>query len=361
MNKNDKKLFFTKNLLAWNSHFNCRMMPWKGESNPYKIWLSEIILQQTRVDQGMGYYNRFIKQYPTIQSLATACDTEVFKLWEGLGYYSRCKNLLSSARFISYELGGKFPQTYQEIITLKGVGPYTAAAIASFAYNLPHAVVDGNVSRVLSRFFGIKTPIDNKKGEKIISTLADELLCKKMPSVYNQSIMDFGATICKPQNPLCIQCPLQSGCMAFLAKMVEALPVKEKSIVKRHRWFYYVIAENKGKVFIKKRLQKDIWQHLHEFILIEKKKKYTPEHVIKTHALQLFNDKKMEITRISRQYTQQLTHQTINGYFIHVQMKNEPKLEDFDAVDKLDIQKLAFPKFITNYFHQSPVFSKQDG
>src|SRR5450432_3260301 len=194
---------FTKKLLKWNLGSNTRTMPWKGEKDPYKIWLSEIILQQTRVEQGLGYYQKFIKAFPTVQQLAKAPQEKVFKLWEGLGYYTRCKNLIASALFISKDRKGKFPTDYESILGLKGVGPYTAAAIASFAYNLPHAVIDGNVFRVLSRYFGISTPIDSPDGKKLYALLANELLDKQEPGLYNQAIMDLGAVICKPQQPLC--------------------------------------------------------------------------------------------------------------------------------------------------------------
>jgi A/G-specific adenine glycosylase len=193
---------FTKKLMKWNQSSNNRAMPWKGEKDPYKIWLSEIILQQTRVEQGLGYYERFVKKFPTIKHLAKAPEQEVFKLWEGLGYYTRCKNLIATATFISKEKKGKFPDDYESILSLKGVGPYTAAAIASFAYNLPHAVIDGNVFRVLSRYFGISTPVDTAAGKKMYALLAKELLDKDEPGLYNQAIMDFGAVVCKPLQPL---------------------------------------------------------------------------------------------------------------------------------------------------------------
>ena len=196
----DKK-YFSKRLLHWNKIQNKRAMPWKGEKDPYKIWLSEIILQQTRVEQGWNYYNRFVSTFPNIKKLAAAPEEKVFKLWEGLGYYTRCKNLIATAKFIAKEKQGEFPNAYNEILDLKGVGPYTAAAIASFAFNLPHAVVDGNVFRVLARFFGIETATDSTTGKKLFSGLAEELLDKKLPGIYNQAIMDFGAMICKPKNP----------------------------------------------------------------------------------------------------------------------------------------------------------------
>ncbi|MCY7291511.1 MAG: A/G-specific adenine glycosylase, partial [Ferruginibacter sp.] len=203
MNNSRKRKFFTENLMLWNNKYNRRTMPWKGEKDPYKIWLSEIILQQTRVEQGLEYYNRFLIKYPKVELLAVADENEVFKLWEGLGYYSRCKNLIVSARIIAFNYDGIFPNKYEDILKLKGVGPYTCAAIASFAFNLPHAVVDGNVLRVIARFFGIDTPIDSIKGKKVFNTLAQTLMDTVSPALYNQAIMDFGATICKPQLPLC--------------------------------------------------------------------------------------------------------------------------------------------------------------
>ena len=196
--------FFVDGLLNWNLNENIREMPWKGEKDPYKIWLSEIILQQTRVEQGLKYYENFISKYPHIDLLANAPEDEVFKLWEGLGYYSRCRNLLHTAKFISKELKGKFPDQYADILQLKGVGNYTAAAIASFAYNGDYAVLDGNVFRVLSRIYDLEIPIDSVAGKKEFSKLAQDLLPEKQAAIYNQAIMDFGAVVCKPL-PLCNQ------------------------------------------------------------------------------------------------------------------------------------------------------------
>ncbi|HLA58283.1 MAG TPA: hypothetical protein VK622_05965, partial [Puia sp.] len=206
------KELFTDRLLEWNKHQNIRSMPWKGIKDPYKIWLSEIILQQTRVEQGWSYYEKFVKAFPTIDDLARAPEEKVFKLWEGLGYYSRCKNLIHTARYISSELNGIFPDNYEDILLLKGIGPYTAAAISSFAFNEPRAVVDGNVQRVLSRYFGIAIPIDSLQGKKLFQELAQTLLDKSFAGIYNQEIMDFGAVVCKPQNPLCTQCVHQQNC-----------------------------------------------------------------------------------------------------------------------------------------------------
>ena len=189
------KKFFFENLIKWNRNKNKREMPWKGEKDPYKIWISEIILQQTRVQQGLAYYNRFIKAWPNVKSLAKVKEQKVYKLWEGLGYYNRCRNLIASAKYINDELGGRFPEKYEDILSLKGIGDYTAAAIASFAFNQPYAVVDGNVFRVLARFFGIQTPVETTEGKKLFKELANELIDKKNPAEYNQAIMDFGAVI----------------------------------------------------------------------------------------------------------------------------------------------------------------------
>ncbi|MEM6964892.1 MAG: A/G-specific adenine glycosylase, partial [Bacteroidota bacterium] len=213
------KQFFTKQLLRWSETID-RPMPWKGEKNPYLIWLSEIILQQTRVEQGLPYFLKFKANYPTVHDLANAPEDEVMKLWEGLGYYSRARNLHFTAKFISKELNGIFPKNYDSILKLKGVGAYTAAAIASFAYDLPHAVVDGNVYRVLSRFFGIKTPIDTTEGKKQFTQLANELLVSDQAAKYNQAIMDFGAIQCMPKNPLCHECTFQTTCKAFQQKKI---------------------------------------------------------------------------------------------------------------------------------------------
>mgnify|MGYP003339694825 CR=1 FL=1 len=221
--KANNYIIFTKQLIKWNRFKNKREMPWKFEKNPYKIWLSEIILQQTRVEQGMSYYLNFIRAYPTVHDLANAEDEAVMKLWEGLGYYSRCRNLLATARFISHNKKGNFPNSYEELVKLKGVGPYTAAAIASFAFQLPYAVVDGNVIRVLSRFFGIDKQANTNEGKKIFQQLAQEVLDKKNPGIYNQAIMDFGATVCKPAQPLCDECVMQNYCSAYQKDMVDEI------------------------------------------------------------------------------------------------------------------------------------------
>ena len=350
---------FTGILMKWHTQSNTREMPWKGEKDPYKIWLSEVILQQTRVAQGMGYYNNFIKKYPTIRHLAKAKDQEVFKLWEGLGYYNRCKNLLFTARQIVNNQKGNFPDQYEDILALKGVGPYTAAAIASFAYNLPYAVVDGNVFRVLSRFFGIDQPIDSAEGKKRFTELAGKVLAKKEAASYNQAIMDFGAILCKPFSPACSSCPLQKYCVAFREGKVNQLPVKEKSLQRKHRWFYYFLFEHDQQLLVNLRKGKDIWQNLFEFYLLESDGPVKwDEKAVSTWLKEQIGIQKANITHISPAAVQQLTHQQIKGQFIRVQIDTIPgflKKYPWQPVDSL--RKLPFPKFITQYL-ETPYLQK---
>ncbi|MBI3883356.1 MAG: A/G-specific adenine glycosylase [Sphingobacteriales bacterium] len=348
--------FFVKKILTWNEFDNKREMPWKGEKDPYKIWLSEIILQQTRVEQGLAYYNRFILQYPTVKHLAKAPETAIFKLWEGLGYYTRCKNLIATAKYISVELKGQFPDQYEDILALKGIGPYTAAAIGSFAFNLSHAVVDGNVFRVLSRFFGIATPIDSTEGKKEFTALANILLDKKQPGIYNQALMDFGAIVCKPQLPLCNECVLQSNCHAYQHNLINVLPIKEKSIKKKTRWFYFLLVEYKGALYVRKRGAKDIWENLYEFILIENEAALPLEDLSSLEQIKkIFKGVPYEITQISKPYKQLLTHQAIHGQFIKIKASKPLLLNDYELVRPDEIAKLPFPKFITSYLRDKNV------
>ena len=345
---------FCKKLADWGLYDNNRTMPWKGIKDPYKIWLSEIILQQTKVEQGLDYYMKFVKNYPTIDKLAAAKDDEVFKMWEGLGYYSRCRNLLVTARIISNEFAGVFPKKYDEIITLKGVGPYTAAAIASFAYNLPHAVVDGNVYRVLARYFGIHTAIDSNIGKIVFNKLADDLLDKENPATYNQAIMDFGATICKPKLPLCTTCVFNKKCAAYKNNEVNILPKKETKLIKKKRFFYYIIAKFDNKIYVRKRTEKDIWQNLWEFINVELEQKIEAEDFIKSKLFSAQINKKATVKNYSPFYKQQLTHQTIEGCFIVVDLPSPLANNNYELVSIEAMKKLAFPRFITNYFEKNP-------
>ena len=350
-----KPEFFTQQLRKWNLTENKREMPWKGEKDPYKIWLSEIILQQTQVEQGWKYYEKFIKKYPTIQRLAKARDEEVFKMWEGLGYYNRCRNLLLTARYIAKERDGYFPATYEDILLLKGIGPYTAAALSSFAFNLPYAVVDGNVFRVLSRFFDVKTPIDSISGKNLFTKLAAKVLDKNDPGSYNQAIMDFGAIVCKPITPLCSICALQAKCAAFKKGIVNQLPVKEKLLQKKNRWFSYFLFVTDNKILISKRTKKDIWENLYEFFLIE-----TPAKKIwDLNAVETFIGNQFAITNptdivISKLYSQKLTHQTIGGEFIKIILKEMlPISASHHWIDITKLNKYPFPKFINQYLQDA--------
>lgn len=328
-------------------------MPWKGEKDPYRIWISEIILQQTRVDQGLEYYNRFIAAFPAIDKLASAKDEKVMKYWEGLGYYSRCRNLLHTARFIQNEYKGKFPDTYDKIIALKGIGPYTAAAIASFAFNLPYAVVDGNVFRVLSRYFGIQEPTDSNAGKKLFSALADQLLDRKQPGIYNQAIMDFGAVICKPSAPLCAACPMQPSCVAFSKKLVSDLPVKEKKITVRKRWFTYLVFTCKGSVALRKRTGKDIWKDLYEFPMIETDREVDAAVVLKDKQIKDWLKAEKPLLRQTCRLEQLLTHQRIHGQFLELVIQKKPAgAEDWIWIPVNKMDEFGYPGLIHKYLEE---------
>ena len=340
---------FTEKLLRWHREENRRQMPWKGEKDPYRIWISEVILQQTRVEQGLAYYQRFVEAYPGILQLAKAPDAEVFKKWEGLGYYSRCRNMLATARLIAETYKGVFPKTYHEILALKGIGPYTAAAISSFAYNLPYAVTDGNVMRVLSRFFAIHADVSTGAGKKKLAGLAQSLLPPKKSALFNQAIMDFGATVCKPMAPACGICPLASDCLAFRRQEVSKLPVKTPKPPRKERFFYYLLIEHKGKIAVKQREGNDIWRHLHEFFLFETPKAQTAGSCLKSAPMSSVIGKDFTVVFASKPYRQLLTHQEISGFFLHIRVKKSPELQGFEWLSPEQISKKAFPRFI-NFF-----------
>ena len=272
MPKTNFTMTFSNILIKWYLQ-NKRDMPWRNTTNPYYIWLSEIILQQTRVEQGTAYYLKFVEIFPTVYDLASAKESEVLKLWQGLGYYSRARNLHFTGNYIVNELNGQFPSTYNEILKLKGVGDYTASAIASFCFDEPTAVVDGNVYRVLSRFFDIETPINSTKGIKYFKELAQELIDVDNAATHNQSIMEFGARMCKPQNPDCEICPLNDKCLALQQNKIKSLPVKDKKIKLKKRFFnYLVLVSSDEKTILNLREGKGIWQGLYEFPLVESEK-----------------------------------------------------------------------------------------
>jgi A/G-specific adenine glycosylase len=303
------------------------------------------MLQQTRVEQGLKYYQHFLAAFPDVHALAAAPDEKVFKLWEGLGYYSRCGNLLQTARYISGELNGVFPKTYDDILALKGIGSYTAAAIASFAYNLPYAVLDGNVFRVLARIFDREIPIDSTAGKKEFAALAQQVLPQKEAGEYNQAIMDFGATICKP-SPLCDECFFNHACLAYRTGKQQLLPVKEKKITLKKRWLNYFIVRCGDQFLIQQREGKDIWHGLYQFVLME-----TAKATKKQDLLTLFQQQ-LGITEYTVQEewkeTQALSHQHICFHFFILRTGRRKKVEGYQWARFSQLQELAFPRTLQN-------------
>jgi len=334
-------------LIAWYKK-NKRDLPWRNTNDPYKIWLSEIMLQQTQVAQGLSYYIKFTETFPTITDLAKAPEDKVMRLWQGLGYYSRARNLHAAAKVVAKNHKGKFPETYDEIKELKGIGDYTAAAIASIAYDLPHAVVDGNVYRVLSRLFNINTPINSSQGKKEFQLLADELLNHKHPAIHNSAIMEFGALWCKPQNPKCKNCPLQVYCLAFKNNTVSALPVKDKKIKIKNRYFYYFIFNYKDFVYVSKRTEKDIWQNLYEFVLIETTQEEPQEKLLKHKAFNLLV-KDFDVLSVTKLKKHILSHQHLYSSFYEIKIKSPLKSKSLLKIKRADLDNYALPQLINKY------------
>lgn len=344
--------WFSMQIIRWYQE-NPRDLPWRDTKDPYKIWLSEIILQQTRVAQGMPYYYDFVNAYPSIQYLAMASEEEVLRLWQGLGYYSRARNLHFCAKTIWFDLDGKFPTTYSELLKLKGVGSYTAAAIASFAFGETKAVVDGNVFRVLARFFGIETDIASGKGKKEFETLANEIIPQNTPAEFNQAMMDFGARLCKPKNPDCESCPLKSNCFAYLHNMVPVLPVKIKKIKVKERHFHYYVIKCGEKWVWKKRGAGDIWEGLFDFPQEESFAN------TETESLSIPLGPREKINQYPKDYRHILSHQRLNAVFseIKIEEENIEKVEQwcekkgFMLVAEDKIEYLAKPKLIVNFLN----------
>lgn len=349
------KINFASKLLKWYKS-NQRELPWRLTKDPYYIWLSEIILQQTRVKQGLPYYLDFIKNYPTIQDLAAADQQEVLRLWQGLGYYSRARNMHSTAQYISQELQGKFPQSYKELLKLKGVGKYTAAAIASFAFNEKVSVVDGNVYRVLARIFGIETAINSTEGMKEFAALAQSLLPDESTDTYNQAIMEFGALHCSPAKPNCMYCPFQEICVAYQEGKQGELPRKKGKIKTRERFFHYFIFIYEDQLALKKREEKDVWQGLYDFFLLEMDQFYALEDLLAHQNLSLPSDN-FRIEQESEIFKHILTHQKIWAKFWHIRLKNiELVLNEFNKVQFYppeEVQNLPKPILINNYLYRN--------
>jgi len=320
---------------------NKRALPWRSTKDPYSIWLSEIILQQTRVDQGTAYYLKFMENYPSVMHLANAEEQEVLNLWQGLGYYSRARNLHATAKHIAQDLNGQFPNNFKDLLKLKGVGEYTAAAIASFSFKEPVAVVDGNVYRVLSRVFDIDTPIDSTEGKKQFAQLAQELISPHEPDTHNQAIMEFGAMHCTPANPKCESCPLIAMCLSYEKATIQSRPVKSKKTKVRDRFFHYLLFEDQNFVYISQRTKKDIWQNMYEFPLIETDTK------LELKDFRPFTNS--QATTISSEITHILSHQKIHTFFYHFPASSIIQQENLLKVSKEDFSDYPIPRVIDRY------------
>ncbi len=336
---------FTKSLINWYLQ-NKRELPWRATNDPYLVWLSEIMLQQTRVAQGLAYFLKFKETFPTVHDLANAEEDLVLKMWQGLGYYSRARNLHQTAKQISNELNGQFPKSYKELLKLKGVGDYTASAIASICFNQPEAVVDGNVFRVLARYFGIKTPTNTTKGKKEFKELAQSLLAINQPGIYNQAIMDFGAMQCKPQNPDCTMCPLSNSCVALQKKIVKELPIKEKKQKIKNRYFHYLYIVTKDKkTILQQRQQKGIWQGLYQFPLVELSSK-DDQNIINHDDFKKWVPERSKIMLInSEPIIHKLSHQHLYTHFWKISVDTHLKANV--AINQLN--KYAVPVLIANF------------
>lgn len=343
--------FFNAPVHKWYS-INQRDLPWRKTRDPYLIWLSEVIFQQTRIDQGLAYYNRFAEAFPTIADLANASEDQVLKLWQGLGYYSRARNLHQTAKYINDQLNGIFPEEHHLILKLKGIGGYTAAAIASISFNKEYPAVDGNVYRVLSRYFGISTPIDSTAGKKEFYNLALELIRGTDPGMHNQAIMEFGALQCIPRNPVCSVCPLTAKCYASINNKAGEFPVKLKRTSQRNRYFNYIVIDGKDYFWIRKRTNDDIWKNLYEFPLVETENKTELDEVLlAAQQSNIINPKvPIVVEEISNWKTHILSHQRIHFRFIRLSHHNEITSEaDLIKVSKQDIFNFAVPRLLEAY------------
>lgn len=341
---------FSDIIIEWYEE-NKRDLPWRETADPYTIWISEIILQQTRVAQGYDYFLRFINRFPDVKSLAEAGEDEVMKYWQGLGYYSRARNLHAAAK----SMNGTFPVTYKEVLALKGVGEYTAAAICSFAYNMPYAVVDGNVYRVLSRYFGIDTPIDSTEGKKLFASLANELLDKKRPAVYNQAIMDFGAIQCTPVSPRCLLCPLTAGCYALSKGMINKLPVKQHKTKTTNRYFNYMYVRAGEYTFIKKREANDIWQNLFEIPLIETDNAVSEEEFFELSQFKalIAPNEKPELKLLYKDVKHVLSHRVIYASFYEVILPEDTySFTGFEKVHINNLEQYAVSRLVHSFFEK---------
>ena len=338
--------FFSSKIIEWYSQHK-RELPWRNTKDPYKIWLSEIILQQTQVKQGLPYYQKFIKTYPSVSELANANEEDVLKLWQGLGYYSRARNLHFAAKQIHQT--GFFPKEYKDIIRLKGVGEYTAAAIASFAFKLPYAVVDGNVFRLLSRFYGIDTPIDTSKGKREFSEIAQTLLVKEEPDTHNQAIMEFGSQMCKPKQPNCNSCPLRVECVAFANNTIHLLPVKKGKVKVKTVFFEYFFFKMNGYTLVNKRTDNGIWQNMYEFPLITTNDFKNTEEILNHNQFESWVKGIEFIIESISEFKHILSHRKINARFWEINCQNTLPTSNFQKIKIETIDKLAVSRLIEKF------------
>ncbi|MBC5775919.1 A/G-specific adenine glycosylase [Pontibacter sp. KCTC 32443] len=352
--------YFSETLINWYNRHK-RNLPWRNTTNPYFIWLSEVILQQTRVNQGLPYYIKFTEAYPTVQDLAAAPEDEVLRLWQGLGYYSRARNMHHTAKQIVNEYGSKFPDNYSELLKLKGVGSYTAAAVAAFAYKEQVAVLDGNVFRVLARVFGISEDIAVPASRKTFQEQADKLVPAAEPDTYNQAVMEFGAIQCTPIMPDCLFCPLQQSCFAFTHGLVQELPVKSKAKAARPRYFHYLVFEWQGQYYMRKRLEGDIWQGLYDFYLHESiEKQLIPESLLSELNAAGIPVQAHHLLTPLKEYKHILSHQKITAkfYLIKLEEKLKPEVEQETRLALYDpekIDELPKPVLISNYLKDAKI------
>jgi A/G-specific adenine glycosylase len=338
-------------IISWYE-FNKRDLPWRNTTNPYNIWISEIMLQQTQVVTVIGYYHRFINGFPTIKDLALASEQDVLNHWQGLGYYSRARNLHQAAKSIVDDYNGVFPNSFDDILKLKGIGVYTASAIAAFAFGLPKAAVDGNVYRVLSRLFGVYELTNSPKGKKIFQLLADELMANAEPHIYNQAIIEFGALQCTAKKPMCEDCPLQVQCFAYLNKEQNSLPAPKKKIKLTNRYFYYLYIYSEANFLLQQRGEGDIWRKMFEFPLIEADNKIELVDLIRTETWRsLFVDVKIEVKDQLVTKVHKLSHQNLHIEFISVKVDRDSmnKFSSFICVDKEEAIDYPLPKPIELY------------
>jgi A/G-specific adenine glycosylase len=345
------KRYFSNKVVKWYEH-NKRDLPWRETKDPYKIWLSEIILQQTRVNQGLPYYLRFVEKFPDVNALAAASEQEVLRLWQGLGYYSRARNLHKCAKEVVMNYASAFPSNFKSLKKLRGIGDYTAAAIASISFQEAVAVVDGNVFRVLSRVFGIDKVINSPDGKKVFTNLANELISHRHPDVHNQAIMEFGALFCTPRNPLCTQCVFVSECIAAKNNIQHLLPVKTKAKAPKKRYFYYFVVKKGKSLWMKKREEKDIWHGLFDFFLIERNQPGKIEKIIDQLNVEKKTAIKIDDVEVSPAYKHILSHQIIVSKFIIINMheiSGDFVREPLELYSSKKISELPKPVLISRF------------